>query len=130
MVINLDWVLNESKLIQRTRNKTYEVFHILVINKEGRILPLMTIDNSEGKVNHVSPPTNITELKQKYDELGGIAVIWVHNHPRGYFDTFTEDDIATFNKYKEIYRKKGINLLDLLVVSEKSHYSLYQLQYI
>ena len=131
MIINLDWVLNKSQLIQRTRKTNYEVFHILVIDKKGKIKPLYTVDNNNnGRVNHVAPPKDLTSLKKKYDEADAIAAIWVHNHPRGYFDTFTVDDIATFNKYREAYREKGMNLLDLLVVSEKTHYSLYQLQYI
>lgn len=130
MYVDLDWLLNESKLIKRTRALPYEVLHVILINKEGKLIPLQTIETKGNQEFSVKAPNNHEELKRKYDEHNGVALVYIHNHPNDCYDTFTASDLMSFSIEQKRLASKGMNLIDLLVVSKDSHYSLKELSQI
>lgn len=127
MEVNLNWLLNESSLIKKTRQLDYEVLHIIAITKNGDLVPLDTLSKKAELEFSVRPPEDYVLLKKKYDEVGAVAVIYIHNHPEECYDTFTASDLAALMMQRKILAKRGMNLIDLLVVSKDSHYSLNQL---
>ena len=128
--VNLYNLLYESEEIKKMRNLKEEALYIVAINKDGEVVSLDTMNNrfecSELRYN-VMMPQNMKKLKEKYDRINAIALIYIHNHPNNTYETFTATDISSFISQKAKTKEHGMNLIDLLVVSKKSHYSLFQL---
>lgn len=125
--VDLNWLLTESELIKKTRMLSHEVLHIVAIDKKGNLVPIRTLD--EGRTSRITEPTmtDLTIIEKKYKELEAVALIYIHNHPNTCYETFTATDIRLFERQKNLLKNRGMNLVDLLVISEKTQYSLYQL---
>ncbi len=105
-------------LIPRMRDLKVEVFKIVLLNSQNRIITILDI--TEGTVNQANPI--IREIFQKALQHFAVSIICAHNHPSGDSKPSLED--RQFTTY--LYKAGGvldIKILDHLIIGSKGFFS-------
>ncbi|MBU3958401.1 MAG: DNA repair protein RadC [Candidatus Omnitrophica bacterium] len=105
-------------LMPRMRDLKKEVFKIVLINSQNRIIDIF--DTGEGTVNKANPI--IREIFQKALQNYATSLICVHNHPSGKAEPSREDRDFT----KELYQAGNImqvKVLDHVIIGDNEYYS-------
>ena len=124
--INIKWLLNDSKMIQRARLKKTETLYMIAVNKENKYKVLWI--NDSNKVDGVCiGNADIREMQKDYEKFNAVGFIVIHNHPKVSYDTPTANDIVAYTQYRKVFKVLGMNMLDSIVVSEDNYYSIRQL---
>jgi DNA repair protein RadC len=102
----------------RLRDLKKEVFKILILDSQNRLLRVLEIE--EGTVNYASPI--IREVFHKALENFASAVICVHNHPSGNPQPSKED-----REFTRALLRAGealqVEVLDHIIIGEERYYS-------
>lgn len=96
----------------------HEEFWILFLNRSNKVINRIKI--SQGGVS--GTVTDVRMIMKKAIELLASGIIVCHNHPSGNLNP-SESDTKITQKIKEAGNLMDIQLLDHLIVSEKSYYS-------
>ncbi len=96
----------------------HEVFKILLLNRNNRVIKIDTI--SKGGVSGTVVDAKIL-FKKALDNLAS-SIILAHNHPSGNLKP-SRQDITITNKLIEAGKILDISVLDHLIISEKGYYS-------
>jgi len=96
----------------------HEEFYVLYLNRNGKVLTHRHV--SSGGVN--GTVADIKIILKHAIELLASAIIAVHNHPSGNLRP-SQADIDMTKKIKNAAALLDINLLDHLIVGDKSYYS-------
>ncbi len=99
-------------------NKNYEEFWIVYLNNANKVLAKQL--SSRGGIT--STIVDVRLLFKRALELSAVGIIVCHNHPSGNMDPSTSDRKLT-EKIKEAGRSLDIQLLDHLIIGEKSYFS-------
>ena len=105
-------------LMPRMRDLKVEVFKIVLLNSQNRIITILDI--TEGTVNQANPI--IREIFQKALQHFAVSIICVHNHPSGEINPSNEDKSFT----KELLaacKIMRIKLLDHVIIADNKYYS-------
>ncbi|MEJ7610225.1 MAG: DNA repair protein RadC [Ferruginibacter sp.] len=100
------------------KDKPYEVFAVLFLNRANRIKNFKIISRG-GITGTVADPRII--LKQALDE-GATALVLAHNHPSGNLQPSRADQELTY-KIKQAASYFDISVLDHIIVSNEGYYS-------
>ena len=96
----------------------HEEFWVIYLNNSNRVL--QTVCLSKGGITGTL--VDIRLLFKQCIQLGAVAVILSHNHPSGTLRP-SESDKALTSKIKKAAANLDINLLDHLIVTEKTYFS-------
>ncbi len=100
-----------------------ESFWALLLNSKNRVISLEKL--TQGTVNYLKIyPREIIEVVLKRDAVG---IIFLHNHPGGDPQPSKEDILFTKRLYN-ICRELDIDLLDHIIISYDSYFSLKENQ--
>ncbi|PIP21100.1 MAG: hypothetical protein COX40_01200 [Candidatus Omnitrophica bacterium CG23_combo_of_CG06-09_8_20_14_all_40_11] len=105
-------------LMPRMRDLKKEVFKIVLINSQNRIIDIFEAE--EGTVNKASPI--IREIFQKALQNFATSLICVHNHPSGKVDPSTEDREFTEELFKA-GKIMQVAVLDHVIIGDNNYYS-------
>ena len=105
-------------LMPRMRDLKKEVFKVLLLNSQNRIIDIAEI--TEGTVNQAEPI--IREIFQKALQNFAASVICVHNHPSGDVEPSKEDRKFTPNLV-QAGKVLQIKVLDHIIIGNSSYYS-------
>ena len=105
-------------LLPRMRDLKKEVFKVIFLNSQNRIIEIVDID--EGTVNHASPI--IREIFQLALQHFATAIICAHNHPSGVVTPSMEDREFT-RLLKEAGKVMQITVLDHLIIGDNTYFS-------
>ena len=97
---------------------TIEEFWVIYLNRSNRIIDKKRI--SQGGIN--GTVTDIKVIMKNAIEMLASSFIICHNHPSGNLTPSTADHEIT-KKIKEAAGLMDIQLLDHIIVTDKSHYS-------
>ncbi|GHT57964.1 hypothetical protein FACS18945_3300 [Bacteroidia bacterium] len=120
-----DFAELEHYLITMLRNRPFEEFHVLYINKNNQIV--LDETHTVGDMN--TAPVFPQKILQSMFNLNACAVILSHNHP---LETpkFSNEDMFITEQVKEVLNRNQFRLIDHLlvagtkVVSAKNEYLL------
>lgn len=96
----------------------HEEFWILLLNRANRVIDKIRI--SQGGISGTIIDTRII-LKNAVDRLAS-TIILCHNHPSGNLKP-SDADIRITNKMKESSLIMDINLIDHIIIADKTYYS-------
>jgi len=105
-------------LMPRMRDLKKEVFKIVLINSQNRIIDIFEAE--EGTVKKASPI--IREIFQKALQNFATSLICVHNHPSGKVDPSTEDREFTEELFKA-GKIMQVAVLDHVIIGDNNYYS-------
>jgi len=105
-------------LMPRMRDLKKEVFKVLLLNSQNRIIDITEI--TEGTVNQAEPITR--EIFQKALQNFVVSVICVHNHPSGNPEPSLEDKNFTKNLV-QAGKVLQIKVWDHIIIGDDSYYS-------
>lgn len=105
-------------LIPRMRDLKVEVFKVILLNAQNRIITILDI--TEGTVNQANPI--IREIFQKALQHFAVSIICVHNHPAGITSPSIEDKTFTTRLF-EAGVVMQIKVLDHLIIGNDTYYS-------
>lgn len=105
-------------LIPRMRDLKKEVFKIVLLNSQNRIIDIF--DAEEGTVNKANPI--IREIFQKALQNYATSLICVHNHPSGKTEPSTEDREFTQKLFKA-GKIMQVDVLDHVIIGDNQYYS-------
>lgn len=105
-------------LMPRMRDLKKEVFKILLLNSQNRIIDIVEI--VEGTVNQANPI--IREIFQKALQAFATSIVCVHNHPSGNVDPSKEDRDFTRELCKA-GRVIQVKVLDHIIIGNNQYYS-------
>jgi DNA repair protein RadC len=107
-----------SYLKHQLRDLNHEEFWLVSLSRSGSVISETRI--SEGGVaGTIADPKKI--FKYALDDLASGIVVF-HNHPSGNLKP-SEQDIALTKKIKEAGRLLDINLMDHIIITQKSYFS-------
>lgn len=102
----------------RMRDLKREVFKVLLLNSQNKILDILEIE--EGTVNKASPM--LREIFTKAMQNFATSIICVHNHPSGNPEPSKEDVMFT-QRLKQAGDVLDVEVLDHIIIGEDSYYS-------
>ena len=108
----------EEILMPRMRDLKKEVFKILLLNSQKRVIDIVEI--TEGTVNQANPI--IREIFQKALQNFATSIVCVHNHPSGDVSPSKEDRGFT----RELCKAGNIiqvKVLDHIIIGDNEYYS-------
>ena len=105
-------------LMPRMRDLKVEVFKIILLNSQNRIITILDI--TEGTVNQANPI--IREIFQKALQHFAVSIICVHNHPSGEINPSNEDQNFT-RELMEACKIMRIKFLDHVIIADNQYYS-------
>ena len=107
-----------SLLMPRLRDLKKEVFKILLLNTQNRLIDIIEIE--EGTVDQANPITR--EIFQKAMQRFATSIICVHNHPSGACQPSNEDKDLT-HALVQAGKALHIELLDHLIIGDNNYFS-------
>ena len=105
-------------LMPRMRDLKKEVFKVLLLNSQNRILDIAEVE--EGSVNQANPI--IREIFQKALQDFAVFIICVHNHPAGNPQPSQEDKEFT-RQLVQAGKILLIDTLDHIIIGDNSYFS-------
>jgi len=105
-------------LMPRMRDLNTEIFRILLLNSQNRIIDILEIE--EGTVNRVNP--TVREIFQKAAQQFAVSIICTHNHPSGEPEPSEQDKRFT-RELVQAGKILRINVLDHIIIGNDSHFS-------
>lgn len=105
-------------LMPRMRDLKKEVFKVLLLNSQNRIIDILEI--IEGTVSQVTPI--VREIFQKALQNFTVSLICVHNHPSGEPQPSQEDKDFT-ETLCQAGKALQINVLDHIIIGNNKYYS-------
>lgn len=108
-----------AKVCAPMRRLDREHFRVLLLNTRHEILDV--VDVSVGGL--ASAPVHPREVFKAAIRRSAAAVILVHNHPSGHADP-SRDDVLITEQLRAAGRLVGIEVLDHLIIGERTYVSL------
>ena len=105
-------------LMPRMRDLKKEVFKILLLNSQNRIIDILEI--LKGTVNQVTPI--VREIFQVALQNFAVSIICVHNHPSGEPKPSREDKDFT-KTLCQAGKALQINIIDHIIIGDDEYYS-------
>lgn len=105
-------------LMPRMRDLPKEVFKILLLNSQNKIIDIVEI--IEGTVNRVSPI--LREIFQKALQNFAASIICVHNHPSGNPQPSADDKMFT-RELVQAGNALQIAVLDHIIIGDNTYFS-------
>ena len=105
-------------LMPRMRDLKKEIFKILLLNSQNRIIDILEIE--EGTVNRANPI--VREIFQKTLQNFASSIICVHNHPSGDINPSREDREFT-RELCQAGKVMQINISDHIIIGNNKYYS-------
>jgi DNA repair protein RadC len=105
-------------LMPRMRDLKKEIFKILLLNSQNRVLDIVEI--TEGTVNNANPI--IREIFQRALQAFASAIVCVHNHPSGEINPSKEDRDFTMELCKA-GQTVQVKVLDHIIIGDNTYYS-------
>jgi len=105
-------------LMPRMRDLKKEVFKVLLLNSENRIIEI--VEAEEGTVNQAFPI--IREIFQKALQYFAVSIICLHNHPSGNHSPSPEDKDFT-KRLIEAGNALQIKTLDHIIIGSNGYFS-------
>lgn len=102
----------------RLEDKSYEEFHILLLNRNNRVM-------SSEQVSHGGISGTVVDPKRVFKtavEQGASGIILCHNHPSGNLNP-SQQDLDITRKLVAAGKLLEINVLDHIIVSIQGYYS-------
>jgi DNA repair protein RadC len=112
-------------LLPAIAGRQHEVFWVLVLNNKNRVLKKCAVSMGTVTEALVHPREVFCQAIRE----GGSSIIIAHNHPSGSTEP-SREDIATTRRLSEAGKLLGIPLLDHIILTDTSYFSLKEAGYL
>lgn len=109
----------------RIQEETEEYMYMICMNTKNRIIGVFEV--SHGNVN--SSIVGTREIFQKALLANAVSIILMHNHPSG-DPTPSREDVEVTKKLVEAGKILGVQVLDHLIIGDRSYSSLKEKRYV